>query len=365
MKENNKKSVAKDINNLKEEIKKAISKIKGESKLSENTIDDLYNQLASKINKYINELKKSVTQENENLKELEQSMKQEIKLNEKEERRKRTEQINRTINLNSIRRKKQEQLERKKQDELDKQRLSELQAEIVKLAEEEQRLRELLELERQDHEVALRLAVESNGKVDESSQIGPRLEAVKRQKRAAIYGNAKLDLSKWKYFELRNILVSSPADEELLEACKYEFHRRLKIYHEWRLKNKGTASASLNDDIERIPQAIAKRKPKPLNLDNHDNKARYFRVAIRKSGSKDPRERGWWYAHFQGQYVARQLHLLPNKRPVLLVAGKDDLQMCELSLEESGLLKKRNAAISENEFETQWEQYGGKPYISI
>jgi hypothetical protein len=35
-------------------------------------------------------------------------------------------------------------------------------------------------------------------------------------------------------------------------------------------------------------------------------------------------KRGWWYAHFDGQYVARQMELHPDKdkAPILLIAGK-------------------------------------------
>ena len=33
-------------------------------------------------------------------------------------------------------------------------------------------------------------------------------------------------------------------------------------------------------------------------------------------------KKGWWYAHFDGQYVARQMELHPDKQAILLVAGK-------------------------------------------
>lgn len=36
----------------------------------------------------------------------------------------------------------------------------------------------------------------------------------------------------------------------------------------------------------------------------------------------DTNKRGWWYAHFDGQYVARQMELHPDKPAILLVAGK-------------------------------------------
>lgn len=41
------------------------------------------------------------------------------------------------------------------------------------------------------------------------------------------------------------------------------------------------------------------------------------------------------------------------------------MQMCELSLEETGLTRKRGAEILEHEFEKEWERHGGKPYIRM
>lgn len=76
-------------------------------------------------------------------------------------------------------------------------------------------------------------------------------------------------------------------------------------------------------------------------------------------------KRGWWYAHFDGQYVARQMELHADKPPILLVAGIDDMQMCELSLEETGLTRKRGAEILEHEFNREWERNGGKQYRKV
>lgn len=91
---------------------------------------------------------------------------------------------------------------------------------------------------------------------------------------------------------------------------------------------------------------------------------RYFRIPFVRP-SNDPNDntkRGWWYAHFDGQYVARQMELHADKPPILLVAGIDDMQMCELSLEETGLTRKRGAEILEHEFNSMWERNGGKPH---
>merc|ERR1712137_1304921 len=171
------------------------------------------------------------------------------------------------------------------------------------------RLLEQLEQERRDHELAVRLAQETNGQVDDADTWSLRRSEGVMSQRAA-YAGKKHDLSKWKYSELRDTINTS-CDIELLEACREEFHRRLKVYHAWKARDK-------------------KRQ---------------------------------WYAHFDGQWIARQMELHPDKPPVLLVAGRDDMQMCELSLDETGLTRKRGAEILEHEFVRQWEKSGGSSYV--
>lgn len=91
---------------------------------------------------------------------------------------------------------------------------------------------------------------------------------------------------------------------------------------------------------------------------------RFFRVPFVPPSQKDNlnRKKGWWYAHFSGQWIVRQLELHPDKTPLLLVAGQNDLDICELSLDETGLALKRGAEILEHEFEEAWVKHGGKPY---
>lgn len=48
-----------------------------------------------------------------------------------------------------------------------------------------------------------------------------------------------------------------------------------------------------------------------------------------------------------------------------MILGVDDMQMCELSLEETGLTRKRGAEILEHEFNREWERNGGKPYKKL
>lgn len=54
---------------------------------------------------------------------------------------------------------------------------------------------------------------------------------------------------------------------------------------------------------------------------------RYFRISYVKPSDEhrstaDAVMRGWWYAHFDGRWIARQMELHDHKQPVLLVAGK-------------------------------------------
>lgn len=63
-----------------------------------------------------------------------------------------------------------------------------------------------------------------------------------------------------------------------------------------------------------------------------ESSQRYFRIPFVRSSAAGQHDnthsggkRGWWYAHFDGQYVARQMELHPDKPPILLVAGKGPL----------------------------------------
>lgn len=82
------------------------------------------------------------------------------------------------------------------------------------------------------------------------------------------------------------------------------------------------------DENERAPRSVmdaASKTPKlPQKSPIIENSQRYFRIPfIRPNAANlpDQNKRGWWYAHFDGQYVARQMELHPEKPPILLVAG--------------------------------------------
>lgn len=118
-----------------------------------------------------------------------------------------------------------------------------------------------------------------------------------------------------------------------------------------------------------VPPLPPRQSSKPTTAEGRGQTStklaqRYFRVPFAPASVKNKLswKRGWWYAHFSGQWVVRQLELHAGKNPVLLVAGKDDLEMCELRLNETGLALKRGAEILEQEFEGAWIKHGGRSY---
>uniref|UniRef100_A0A7E4UZP8 Myosin-VI_CBD domain-containing protein n=1 Tax=Panagrellus redivivus TaxID=6233 RepID=A0A7E4UZP8_PANRE len=56
------------------------------------------------------------------------------------------------------------------------------------------------------------------------------------------------------------------------------------------------------------------------------------------------------------------MEITPNRSPILLLAGRDDHMMCELTLEQTSLTRKKGAEILATEFEALWQRYGGAAY---
>ncbi|KAF5299207.1 hypothetical protein FQA39_LY02380 [Lamprigera yunnana] len=367
------------INALKTDVANSIGRIKGDYNIKAAIIDSLFNELLGKFDNQMNTLNKKLldqknAEEQERLRKIQEEMERERKRKEEEEQRLREEEENRRKKAEMEARRKKEEEERKKQEEADKKAALELQALQEREAQEERIYQEHLEQDRQDHEIALRLAHESNGQVEESpllvrnSPMDSTLQLKKLNRSEAIKNQdnkSKYDLSKWKYSELRDTINTS-CDIELLEACRHEFHRRLKVYHAWKAKNR---KRTIMDENERAPKSVmdaATKTPKILQKTPViENNQRYFRIPFIRPGTVviGEHKRGWWFAHFDGQYVARQMELHPEKAAILLTAGKDDMQMCELSLEETGLTRKRGAEILESEFNKEWERNGGLAYI--
>ncbi|XP_058443586.1 myosin heavy chain 95F isoform X1 [Malaya genurostris] len=381
-------SMLKQVVDVTRAIDDAIRKIKANPKISAAEIDSLHNGVMAKIDAqmkmiHIKLQEQRNAEEQERLRKIQAAFEAERKAKEAEERLLREEEENRRKKAEMEARRKEEEIRRLKQEEEDRKAALALQAQLEKEAQEDTKYRQQLEQERRDHELALRLAQESNGQVEDSPpllrngtpEVTPlgnpnrliRSEAIRAQQQ--LIEKQKHDLSKWKYSELRDAINTS-CDIELLEACRHEFHRRLKVYHAWKAKNRKRTTMDENERAPRSVMEAAARAPPRLSQKQEITTGsvhRYFRIPfVRPSiNPEDNNKRGWWYAHFDGQYVARQMELHADKPPILLVAGVDDMQMCELSLEETGLTRKRGAEILEHEFNREWERNGGKPFKKV
>ncbi|KAM7375928.1 hypothetical protein PAMP_005689 [Pampus punctatissimus] len=400
-----KQEMAKQVQELAASIDSLLAKIKA-TVMTWKEIDTEYQGLVKRSEHLLSSMqkKKQEEEESERLKHIEEEMDKERKRREKEEQRRKQEEEDRRLSLNvtilsfypNIFRKaemelkrKQDEEDRKKREEEEKVMQAELEIQLALEREQQVQNAAILEQERRDRELAMRIAqseaelITDDGQMDSSLRsdesfsdlpissssvraMGPQVQATK-----AAAGVKKYDLSKWKYAELRDVINTS-CDIELLAACREEFHRRLKVYHAWKSKNK-----KRNDDgsDQRAPKSVtdyAEQNPAPPMTAQHqevsmNRQQRYFRIPFIRPADqyKDPqnKKKGWWYAHFDGPWIARQMELHPDKRPIVLVAGKDDMEMCELSLEETGLTRKRGAEILPRQFEEIWERCDGIQYL--
>uniref|UniRef100_A0A8C6TR32 Unconventional myosin-VI n=1 Tax=Neogobius melanostomus TaxID=47308 RepID=A0A8C6TR32_9GOBI len=357
-----------------QELEKAVDALMDKIKrvvMTRLEIDHEYQALVRRSEKLLSNMQKQKKEqeERERLKKIQEEMEREKKRREEEEQKRKQDEDDRRLKAEMEVKRKQEEEERKKREEEERRLQVEMEAQLLVEREEEASRQAVLEQERRDRELALRIAQSESELIpEESSDIcdsssnpnpapfssaaaGPQVQASK-----AAAGAKKHELSKWKYAELRDAINTS-CDIELLAACREEFHRRLKVYHAWKSKNKKRNT----DGDQRAPKSVTDyaqqqtAPPIPVRaLEAALNRQqRFFRIPFIR----------WWYAHFDGPWVARQMELHPEKQPIILVAGKDDMEMCELSLEETGLSRKRGAEILPRQFEEIWERCGGKEYL--
>ncbi|XP_074517776.1 myosin VIb isoform X2 [Sebastes fasciatus] len=368
-----KQEMAKQVQELAASVDALLAKIKATA-MTRKEIDTEYQGLVKRSEQLLSSMqkKKQQEEESERLKHIEEEMDKEKKRREKEEQRRKQEEDERKLKSEMELKRKQEEEDRKKRDEEEKVIQAGLEVQLAQEREEQVQRTTILEQERRDRELAMRIAqseaelITEEGQLDPSLRRGPLVQATK-----AAAGVKKYDLSKWKYAELRDVINTS-CDIELLAACREEFHRRLKVYHAWKSKNKKRTD---DGSDQRAPKSVtdyAEQNPAPPMTAQHQEVAmnrqqRYFRIpSIRPADQyKDPqnKKKGWWYAHFDGPWIARQMELHPDKQPIVLVAGKDDMEMCELSLEETGLTRKRGAEVLPRQFEEIWERCDGIQYL--
>uniref|UniRef100_A0A8B9L8F5 Unconventional myosin-VI n=1 Tax=Astyanax mexicanus TaxID=7994 RepID=A0A8B9L8F5_ASTMX len=374
-----KQEMSKQIQDLDASIDALMFKIKS-TIMTRIEIDHEHQALVTRSEQLLTTMQKQKQQEEERerLRRIQEEMEKERKRREEDEKRRKQEEEERRLKAEMELKRKQEEEERKKREEEERRFGPSGSAE----REEEAARQAVLEQERRDRELALRIAqseaelipeelpgdaLRSNGSVPSSPErvMGPQVQATKAAANAKKY-----ELSKWKYAELRDAINTS-CDIELLAACREEFHRRLKVYHAWKSKNKKRNTETEQRAPKSVTDFAQQNAPPPIPTRQHEilmnRQQRYFRIPFIRPGDqyKDPqnKKKGWWYAHFDGPWIARQMELHPEKQPIILVAGKDDMEMCELSLEETGLTRKRGAEILPRQFEEIWERCGGIQYL--
>ncbi|XP_025863173.1 unconventional myosin-VI isoform X7 [Vulpes vulpes] len=371
----------KQVKDLEISIDALMAKIKS-TMMTREQIQREYDALVKSSEELLSALQKKKQQEEEaeRLKRIQEEMEKERKRREEDERRRRKEEEERRMKLEMEAKRKQEEEERKKREDDEKRIQAEVEEQLARQREEESQQQAVLEQERRDRELALRIAqseaelITDEAQGDLALRRGPAVQATK-----AAAGTKKYDLSKWKYAELRDTINTS-CDIELLAACREEFHRRLKVYHAWKSKNKKRNTETeqrapksvtdydfapfLNNSPQQNPASQLPARQQEMEMNRQQ---RFFRIPFIRPADqyKDPqnKKKGWWYAHFDGPWIARQMELHPDKPPILLVAGKDDMEMCELNLEETGLTRKRGAEILPRQFEEIWERCGGIQYL--
>ncbi|CAB1334948.1 unnamed protein product [Coregonus sp. 'balchen'] len=355
--------------------------------MTRKEIDQEYQGLVKRSEQLLSSMqkKKQEEEEMERLRRIEEEMAGERKRREEEDQRRQKEEDDRRMKSEMDHKRKQEEEERKRREEEERIMQAEMDIQIALEREEDAQRSAMLEQERRDRELAMRIAQSEAELITDEAQMdpslrrngsfsglypdtvrsmGPQVQALKAA------GVRKYDLSKWKYAELRDVINTS-CDIELLAACREEFHRRLKVYHAWKSKNKKRDTAmeqrapkSITDYAQQNPAPAVAAQQQEITMNRQQ---RYFRIPFIRPADqyKDPqnKKKGWWYAHFDGPWIARQMELHPDKQPILLVAGKDDMEMCELSLEETGLTRKRGAEILPRQFEEIWERCDGITYL--
>ncbi|XP_040205916.1 unconventional myosin-VI isoform X2 [Rana temporaria] len=401
-----KPEMSKQVKELELSIDALLSKIKN-TIMSREQIEKEYDVLVKSSGQLLNALQKRKKEEEEaeRLRRIQEEMERERKRCEAVEQLRRKEENDRRLKAEIEVKRKQEEEDRKKREEEERRIQLEVEMQMVREREEQSQQQTILEQERRDRELAMRIAQSEAELINEEFSPDSSLRSIKTDliQPSAAHAKAgegkgnmtmgvqvqatksaatvkKNDLSKWKYAELRDAINTS-CDIELLAACREEFHRRLKVYHAWKSKNKKRNA----ETEQRAPKSITDYDFAPFMNNNPqqnpvvqlparqqeievNRQQRYFRIPFIRPADqyKEPqnKKKGWWYAHFDGTWIARQMELHPDKPPILLVAGKDDMEMCELNLEETGLTRKRGAEILPRQFEEIWERCGGIQYLS-
>ncbi|KAF7201716.1 transcript variant X2, partial [Nothobranchius furzeri] len=367
-----KQEMTKQVQELAAAIDALLAKIRA-TIMTWKEIDTEYQGLVKRSEQLLSSIKKKKQEEDETerLKRIEEDMENERLRREQEEVRRQQEEEDRRLKAEMELKRKQEEEDRKKRQEEEKVIQAKLEKQMALEREEQAQNAAVLEQERRDRELAMRIAqseaelISEEGQGDPSLRRGPQVQATK-----AAAGVKKYDLSKWKYAELRDVINTSCA-LSLSLSCREEFHRRLKV-----LSLSLSLSLKRDDDGSdlRAPKSITdyvSQNPAPPTATQHLSLSlslslRYFRIPFIRpaalSLSLSLSQKGWWYAHFDGPSLSLSLSLSPDKQPIVLVAGNSLSLSLSLSLEETGLTRKRGLSLSLSLSLEIWERCDGIQY---
>lgn len=216
-----KETLMRNAMELQGELEQSIKLIRTNQAITEAEIRSTLLRFERKLEGFMSTLKSKLQQqksaeEQEKLQKIQEEMARQRKRKEEEERKRLEEDENRRKRAEFETKRRAEEEMRRKQEEEDRHTAEILQAELENNSYEK-RMLEQHEQERRDHELALRLAEETNGQVDDADinlQLR-RSDGVLSQR--AAYAGKKYDLSKWKYSDLRDTINTS-CDIELLEV---------------------------------------------------------------------------------------------------------------------------------------------------
>ncbi|CAJ0561501.1 unnamed protein product, partial [Mesorhabditis spiculigera] len=356
-----------------------------ESDLAANT--DAYEECVRRVDKIISALKgQMATDEAERLAAIERQMQLE---REREEAAHAEQLAAAQLREENERKRRELEEQRERAERVHLARLEQQREELLARAEQVRQdamlATRIAQQEQLDAQLAARLAAEERG---QATLVEPPPTAVAPPPTASsspvasdgpsAAKRAKYDLATWKYAALREQINTSD-DAELVMACKEEFHRRLRTFSEWKTKNQ-TDKEKKTEANRDVPLALQKTEQPKRTLVGAQpianlvsTQQRYFKapleVPLAMMQSSNPTAvvrsfgppKGMWYAHFNGQWVQRQIEVRNTGEAVLLIAGRDDLEMCPQRLDQTALPWMKGAEILEHDFEKVWATCGGQP----
>jgi myosin-6 len=226
------------ISGLKIKMEAAIGRLKTNGKISEKEITALYDSLFTACNADFKMLtavldNQKNKDEEERLRKIQEEILRAQRQKEEEERQRKLDEAQHKQKLEIEARRKLEEEEHRKLELAEAKNRAATEAKLKLQQEELLRQQQAAEQERRDHDLASRLATELGTEVDPVKSSPKRAILTSSSSNASSPSpppalNKKHDLSKWKYAELRDAINTS-CDLELLEACREEFHRRLKV----------------------------------------------------------------------------------------------------------------------------------------